>query len=373
MLCHSFTDMFVNHKYKFLNLIMGVFIALITIWAIGIFFCRNYVPIEYCNELSRNVYRPGITILSSREGFAFTKCGKAGLIAPGNSSDIDKNAVLLFGNSFAEGLHVPDQSKMHRVANKLLAPDGKDAPTVYNVAMSSQLFSDTLWQLPKYLEQYGNNLKGIIVIVMSHDLLPSSVCSQYGSSLQNNAGQLIVVSPTPASMTNWGMIKYRFCLNAFLALGKSVKDSISDWYSRTWHRIPYTQAKSNVEAAMEKSVDANLDNYLEWQLAKLREITDLPILILCCIDKPIRTVNGIEAPQAESELAQKIKLYSEKNHLDFYSMREDFRRLYDQNLIVCGFPNTLPGAGHFSIYAHQALGEIMADWCRHTFMVEAKQ
>ena len=360
------------HKYRISHLIIGGYISLFSIWIIGIFFCRNYVPIEYCDELERNIYKPGISILSTKEGYALTKCGKSGIIAPLDKPDIISDAVLLMGNSFAEGLHVPDYYKMHQIANKELLSNKYESLQIYNVAMSSQLFCDTLWQIPKYLKYY-RCIKGIVVIVMSHDLLPTSKSSQYGSSIVNDNGNYAILPPPPNLITKFGIIKYKFHLNAFLALAKGLQNSFFDWKSRVFSQ-PLKQNINNVELAKKNFENQDIDEYLDFQLSKLRSTTNLPILILCCIDKPIRTSQGIKNINVDSILTQKVKYYSKKNNIDFYTMREDFNQLNDNNLIVCGFSNTLPGDGHFSIYAHQAIGEKISNWCLNTIIIkEAKK
>ena len=113
--------------------------------------------------------------------------------------------------------------------------------------------------------------------------------------------------------------------------------------------------------------------YINLQLEKLRASTDLPILLLVCVDKPFRGSNGIEAMAEDSLLTKKIKLYAQKNNIEFYSMREEFNQLSNDYFIVCGFPNTLPGEGHFSKYAHKVIGEKIAMWCTEKVCNEESQ
>ena len=89
-----------------INFIFGIVCAVITIWLLGALFCRNYTPFVYFEDLKRNGYKPDIKIHMTREGFATTAAGSDGAIAPDVSWDNPSGFVLMFGNSYAEGVHV---------------------------------------------------------------------------------------------------------------------------------------------------------------------------------------------------------------------------------------------------------------------------
>ena len=343
--------------YSLGRIVAGAGLAAATIWIVGLFFCRNFSVFEWSPSLRRNVYAAGTRCLLVSEGYAATAMGSDGAIAP----DADWNAPggiwLLMGNSYVEGLHVADSNKLHAVANASLRRTGVSG-RVINVAMSSQCLQDIVWQLPRYLEKHGQDINGVIVPVIAPDLIPRS-SSRFGAVVQMPEYRLS--SPAHSVVSPWAKIKYYCRLNAFLKLGARACSTRLDF--RLGPRNPVVTKMR--EPSLPQSVFSNETlRFLDWELAELRRCTDKPIVLLWISDQPYREGNEW-LPGAESEEFHLLCRLARKNGIEVCSMREGFNRFFEANRrrkLICGFANTVPGAGHMNEAGHRLCGEWIAAW-----------
>lgn len=346
-----------NHPFftGIARFVCGVLLALLTIWLVGVFCCRNYVMIHYDPVLERNYFQGGQSILVTTEGWAITRMGNDGMVAPGGVGWNNPGGVwLLMGNSFVEGLNVNDPEKMHTVANGLLAARGR-RERVVNVAMSAQALTDCRWQLPRYIKAHGDNINGVIICVTRSDILARSG-GEWGCKVLETSDGYRVVPPAPRRDGRSGKIKHALAFNAFLKFGSQLKKVKLDF--RLGPRRTVGRKAPETPITMEE-----LERFVDWQFAAVRRSTDKPIVILWFSDMPRRGRAGW-LPGEETAEYRLVRRCGERHGLKVFSMREDFNRFLETRgryVPICGYSNTIPGVGHMNAHGHRVMGEKLAE------------
>ena len=340
-----------------ISFMFGIICAVITIWLLGAMFCRNYTPFVYFKDLKRNGYKPGIKIHMTREGFATTAVGSDGAIAPDVSWDNPSGFVLMLGNSYAEGAHVKDADKLHRIANAALRKNG-NVPQIINVAMSSQFIGDFVWQLEHYEKKYNNKIKAVIIVLAGNCYYPRFE-SDYGGKLQKNSlKQYCFAAPKPRrdSAYLFNRMKYNFDLNAFLVIGHLWQTSKLN-FSPGPHKTEIKSCRTNVSDF----------NYINDCLRKIRSVTDVPILLLWAEEIPAISKGQIIYAK-KTETGNVVSAMAKTNSLDFISMTDTYNEFVKKNKkMVTGPLNIPPGTGHWNRDGHRITAEKIVEYLNGVF------
>ncbi len=313
----------------------------------------------------------GSFYLRGNEGYALTHYeGLTSEIAtPYRDGMLD---ILLFGDSFTEGLQVPDGQKYASVAEMLLRQDGCEAD-IHNLGRSGTAMADYVSWLPGYRSLYQPGL--IVVQLQPDDFIESFYVRQANYFVAEGTEIVGLVHRYDLSgeyvvgdALHWGyptLMLMRFGSERLEQI--EAQTGIADWLS-VWNA--FLQGKTRMERVDAQTITtANDSTFDEFDVDLARQQVDLlldaagdvPVIVILFPHAP--KISGDQIIWNDLEQGTLVEFFSQYYpQITVVNPLPEFQALASEGVLPMGFFNSpTPGWGHLNHRGHVVMGELLAE------------
>lgn len=354
----------------------GFAVATVVIWGITSVFTENIVPELWSDAVGRNVPAAGWNRLGRKEGWAETRIGELG-IAGNVTGDKEAPKVVIWGDSFVEAYHVPDEAKMQTRLNAILEASGR--PSLHAVAVGESWWSvaDYVFRIPDYETSLKPVALHVIHLHTLEDTFPDQypgarVClflSEPGLHLRkfDNENHELEPPKQPGGLESriYGA-RLQFFLHLRTKLGRIAK-------LEGLRFAPGTAGRADEAPAAHRDWDRFLDpswgaspapvEAWRFLLGKLKAATNAPILFVYAPPTPALQGGRIVIENPERNLALGFSELCKEEGMGFVSLEEPFRLFLDESgRFPNGFHNSRPWEGHYNPEGHRIVAEVINSW-----------
>ena len=322
-----------------LKKIFATVAALITAAVILDVFCSWYYnPTAYLREESRSTdTKREANAFTSRatEGFAWCVTDENGY----NNASVPEGDifVLAMGSSHLEGFNVMQDENMASRLEALLAENGVGG-SVYNIGMSSHIFTRNVGNLDRALERFsptGYVLLETQDIAITRKSLNKAIKSKYGRLKATNVNLPDFITDRPLLRTLY---------NQYMGL---------------------TQGEES--AKVRKLKDKYLEEYKQAILELMQHINGIAEkhgvkAIVCYHPHMVINADGTVTPQADKNCRLAFEYACEEAGVIFVDMTQPFTDEYQRSKsLPHGFANTSPGVGHLNKTGHELIAQALSE------------
>ncbi len=343
-------------KYWVKGFIMSIFI----IWLISACFIDSITAWVWDPVVNAYVVPGGMTYYFRSEGWGVTHIGEHGLIGTDSIKDIVEDKVVIWGDSYVEALHVPDQDKMAEQFNILCDSDRTNRLYAISVGRSGKSVADYYFNIPQYEKVIAGIRYHCIILGSMDDLLPDQPASGEYRYVSFPAYQFTPVTDISKD-TSKRSIKIKQCLNILrlqfiwnvyrdLFLGyKNDKPLIKSLRFKPGPNIAKGQLSQNANTGSEATRDA-----FTFAIDKLKKATKVPVVFIYCPAIPYIKNGAIQYDDKDSDKAKLFAGLCAENNIHFINLEGSFIDFYKRSKkLPRGFSNTFPGGGHLNKYGHK--------------------
>ena len=324
------------------------------IWVVSYFFCSSLTYYEYDSNLKRYVHAPGTIYKHRSEGIATTHYGRFNIQGVSDITKIDKDKIIVWGDSFVEAHQVDDEYKIpQRITEKLADRGIGEKAMAFGVGMSGDSVADYYFYIPKY-EKLAQGVKAhYIVITNLNDTLPDQ----------------------PSDSTRWifRSAPFRLILDRFYLKFQEVKKKLDRlglyfiWQPirsaiasvKSLKMIPQLSKKtpSTVSGEDEKSNTFRAEAWA-FLFEKLKQQTALPLAFVYCPQIPRISDGKIITTDAKAKGMNLFIEIAKKHGISVINVRDRFVDVYKTSgAFPRGFSNSTPGKGHFNRFGDDSVAE----------------
>lgn len=353
-----------NYKKIILVWIGGFFIALISFCLLCLVFYNSIEPNEYVSDINRLIPKSGLSHRDRKEGWGNTKYGKYGVNGIEDITKVEGDKVLLWGDSYVEGLSVNDSEKTPLQFNKIWQEKNKKSFTCAGIGASGTHLADYAHYAPIY-EKIIPDIKAHVIFLHS-DMVRFNEDKQGGVlDFQNNdisfrfippngkisptKNKLILVLRSLGLDFVWWIYNdlrtYKWRFN----LGRSGAANTTAWKQ---YRQPIIMPDKKW----------NIDGY-DFLIKKFKGATNKEIVFIYVPHVPYIFDNKILLKDRSRKFITKIKEKCNKNGIVFLNMEEDFKNYYTRTgKSPRGFANSRPFMGHFNSAGHKLVAKKLVEY-----------
>ena len=347
--------MMCENKMKHFKLwFTGLILSTILLWILGAFFVSPVPDWSKSEELGIYVRRPGSVQRHIKEGWAESVYGKYDIIGIDDVTKVDSNKVAIWGDSFVEGHQLPDDEKLAQQFSEVCRENGIDELLGVGIGGSGRSVPDYYNLMPAY-EKVVNPVFHVIVISSFGDISPDGVRflnQPFRITEYNNSKRFIGVRHFLNSLS----------LNFFYPRLEKFMDSGIDL------RFGLGEVKSSdsEEEISDSEQEVPVDAW-DFLLAKLRQRTELPILIV--YTPPVPQIKEGELIYddffSSSGQTEKLADLCKKNGIGYIDMKQRNITFFEKTgNFPRGFNNGGFTTGHCNKYGHHLIAEAIYDYIK---------
>lgn len=326
----------------FCRWVVGLAIATVLIWGVGIFFADTPGYWEY--ESTSGLYHPAeYTRYSRQEGRGWTQFGPFGLQNLQDTNESHRPTVLLLGDSHIEAGQIPGDQAVASCFNRMQVSSGSlDRMIAWGVSGAS--FSTYLSWAPFILEKQPS-IEKCFILVETDDFY-----RQY--LVWGEDGELQTEKMSFPLMAYRGML-VRLGLNSFWDFLKTMNSSVASFRIRT----------GPVRASLPSMSQPASREDIRRALMLLRD--RMGGANKCCLVLntlwPKLLAGNIEVRDPDEEFKLMLKEESHQLGIDVIELHGPFSRwLQEHQKFLRGFSNTPPGQGHWNEDGHRVVAEVIS-------------
>lgn len=354
----------------------GGIVSLALIWVVTAGFTGNIRLDEWSAPLRQNVLSPGSRIQERREGWATSCVGEFGLIGSRPEDLLAEPKIVIWGDSFVEGFHVPDPSKMHRRLTDLLQADSATGGSSIAVGKRLSSVADYCFRIPEYESVLAGVKLHVIHLHSLEDTLPdlypgariSLFLSQPALHLEKYDNEFRELAAPVAPS------RVREALNLYHL----------QFFSRTWKELAKIARLDGLRFSpgvyrppAVRETHRRLDRFFDpaWKTSEppveawrflLRELdaaTEHPVLFVYAPPVPTLDKGRLVLENPEGDLVGAFSALCREQGFGFTSLEQPFRRFLEETgRFPKGFHNTRPWEGHYNAEGHRLAAEAIHAW-----------
>lgn len=357
-------------------------LSLGVIWGVTAFFTENLYPRNWSPELERNVPVTGSYFQKRTEGWATTRFGEFGL--PGISGPLPREVpkVLIWGDSFVQGFHVPDEDKLANRLTGLIEGD-PELKRIQGLATAQNGWSvaDFVFHIPHYEEALGNPALHVIHLHTLEDIYPD----------RNPEHRLSLFLSEPE-------LHFERYDNEFRELEEPVRESSSEkmlmaaraqFFARTGGRLLSSLRGQGLRFHLgrqrrgshgEEEGIAGWSDLLDpdwvdseppreaWRFAldRLYESAEAPVLVVYVPVTPTLFRGQVSTRNPEEKLIPSFSEVCDRSGVHFVSAERSFLEYWKSSggEFPHGFSNSRPWEGHYNREGHRLVAEVIYEWVK---------
>ena len=335
--------------------VSGVVIAFVMLWGAGAYFVDSptiSVPVE---ELKCMAFPAGAKIDWRSEGWAESRIGEWGIPAIPDIRRRRERKVILWGDSYVQGLQVSDDDKMAQILTTALKVRGYPFLAV-SAGFAGQSAADYLTRIPVYENRLSDVTAHVVVIGHLEDLLPDQSSARYARFV--SSPEYSIIEKPLLSISKRKALGYQWAV-------RLRANGLWSMIRRTNQLRPLRFRWGPLRgegAACSRETGADAEKSFEYLARRFRASTRLPLILVYIPTIPRLEHNGWALADENAELAGKMTSIFQEAGWIVVNMEETFRHYFSSSLRPTrGFPNSKPGAGHLNKYGHRLVGEAIAD------------
>jgi len=332
---------------------IGILSSTLIIWAM-VFFFKNSLQLQTFDQtIGEYVPTPGSIVTWRSEGWADSHYGQHGFALNEEALVLSaRPKFILWGDSHAESLQVPDNKKISAQFNAI----SSETPyACITYGRSGATVADYYYAIPRYEKA----LKGIVghVILLSgmDDVLPNIPINGHGQFLS---------SP-------WALTDKKMAPGKRKQFLKSIARTLRlgpFYYLLTSQRLPdlrltRTQAPQSTQRPPADSKSYNLEEGWRFLLQSLKQQSSgFLVFIYCPKSVPSLKHGRIQLKDTKADLVERFHTICTESGVGFIDTTKRFTQLYLQKkTLPRGFFNSPPGTGHMNEYGLKIIAESLRD------------
>jgi hypothetical protein len=315
---------------------------------------------QYDAELNKFIHAPNTIYKHRSEGIATTYKGLFGVNAISDVTKIDKNKIVIWGDSYVEAHQVDDHFKIAQVVSKNISQKELEEQLMcFGVGMSGDSVADYYFDIPKYEKIIPGIKAHFIIITDIKDTIPDQTTDTIRGVFKSSPLRLYQVKWSPEFQ------QVKMALNNFRMyfIWEPVRSFISSVKEIKFLPSGRVQSRKISSSSQVEYSDKFLKDSWSFLFEKLSEQTKLPIIFVYCPVVP-RISNGKILFEDDSN--KQFLIFSELAavyNMPVINMANDFTIFYrDFRLFPRGFLNSKPSNGHFNEHGHRIVAERITNY-----------
>lgn len=358
---------------------MGGAVSTFVIWAATAVFSRN-VPVKQWSEpLQRNIYASDSPFRERTEGWATSHVGRYGIIAARSEDFEAPSSVIIWGDSFVQGLHVDDNHKMQRQLTEILKATGEPAIAALAVGEHFASLPDYCFRIPDY-EAMLKDVRLHIVHMFSlddtyPDLYEGRRRSQFYSHPQfriekfdNEFGEIeapFYATPTQSLVSELDLEFFDRLRGNLAGIARLQGMRFAPGIYRGVQPGPGAHRAWNRYLKADWNVDDPPIAAWSFLLDELDAATDVPILIVYAPPTPALKNGHMIFLNPEGPLADEFGKLCLSKGFGYVNLESAFRSFFEETgRLHKGFANSRPWEGHYNEDGHRIVAEAIANWIK---------
>ena len=311
-----------------------VSIIILSVLCVGYYF----IPVHMENEKHNTDFTwPKNSIwIKGTEGFSYGRFDDKGY---NNEEVIDNPDIIVLGSSHTIGTQVQQEETFSSVLKEKL----KDKYTVYNMGMDDHTLYNNSANLKRNLELYEKTPKIVILETYNVYVLESDV--------NNIINDTFFVKKSYNNGLIGTLQRIPFFRLMYFQLKHGLKEKLLDT------KVDDSYAKSIINNDFDgKIVEKDYYNKLFSYYSQLEKKYKTKFIIIYHPNL-IMNEDGTVSGNTKKEDLEYFKYYSNKYHINFIDMTDDFIDMYYKEYhLPNGFTTGLLGSGHINKYGHERMG-----------------
>ncbi len=332
---------------------LALFISTLFIWIVGYFFCNSLTYYKQSPQLNKLIHAPFTIYKHRSEGIASTHKGLFGINAINDITKDKREKIAIWGDSYVEGHHVDDKYKIPQVVTKKLTTNNQIMS--FGIGMSGDSVADYFFDIPKY-EQLTQSITAHYVIITSiNDILPDQSSDTKRGLFKSNPFEIYHDNWQP----KFQQIKRKLNNFGLYFIWQPIRSFISSVRKISFAPNPKQKQKKSNQILYSNEF---LQESWEFLLSELRKQTSTPITFVYCPHIPKIKHNQILVKDLHQEQIELFSLIAKQHNIQVINASRSFIGFYENTgLFPRGFSNSKPGEGHFNMYGHKTVAELIVD------------
>lgn len=325
------------------NICIGAVLSLIFTWCTAYFFVDSLAPLKIDSRLGFSVIEAGTKIYHRSEGWGVTTIGQDGIVGQCPRQIDNAGKIIIWGNSYVEGLQLDDDKKMSARLNTLLQKNHINNMVAVQIGQDGEHVSDYWFKIPKYEAILSPVYRHYIIVTNILDLQPlpdnkNPVYCRFCALPRYHLVKTQLVNFTSSRLT-------RLCIKLRCDFFDSIRDDITN-IDLCFIPRPMRKSAPPTRVVTPSGFDAKASAFL---LDSLKSRTKVPLTLVWCPTVPSIKNNSVCFQDDKAAEAHELMLQCERRGIGFINMRKAFCTFYKNHLaFVRGFPNSEPGTGHMN-------------------------
>ncbi len=326
---------------------------------------NNLPPHAFDAELQRTVLAPGFEWRRESEGYGSTRVGKLGILGVPDAAGDPRPKVLIWGDSYVEGMEVSDEERVPQVTTRLWNRN-RDRPILaLGIGAAGWSLADHYFYLPRYHRVLPRHVLDVFVLSGLGDALPNNPVATRSRFVYR--GEFELVADREVRVSAESTRRQALLHSSHLGYPAQLLRRILDGRAFEGLRFaPGPVAPAPPEVSSSDDSPEFVREAFDWLLTRLAGRTTQPALVLLMPNDTPQIEDGRVVTTARREKhEEEFRKACRRAGLDFRSLRKPFNRAYlEEGVLPRGFANSLPGQGHLNAVGHRILAEAIVDYLK---------